>query len=67
MVAIFARPNHTRVFVEVEGDLGLEREARTLEDDFGTEFFGHSANPGRLYNAKWCKIDFIAPFTGIRS
>jgi hypothetical protein len=35
VVVVLARTDNARVLVEGEGDLGLEREARPFEDDFG--------------------------------
>jgi hypothetical protein len=35
MVAVFARPDKARVFVERESDLGLEGQAGAFQDDFG--------------------------------
>jgi len=41
MLSKFARTHHARVLIQLKCDFCFERQARALENDFGSEFVSH--------------------------
>jgi hypothetical protein len=50
VVAVAAGADDARVFVEGEGEVGLEGQARAFEDDLGGEFRGHGQGGMERWN-----------------
>ena len=47
-MSIPERTHDVRVFVEFEGDLGLEGQPRAFENDFGAEFVSHGGEYNKI-------------------
>lgn len=54
MIAIFARANDAREFVQFKCDLGLECQAGAFDDQFWSEFISHAGQYNKIIiDGKW--------------